>query len=485
MRTNASLAYSIFLVLGDFLALVLAFVGAYVLRVSFGLGIEEYAPAFQIRAIDYLQVFLTILPFWILIFALLGLYNGTIYERRFAELGRLLIGSFIGLLFVVFLDFLRVDTIFPGKLVPIYGFGLSFVFLVIIRNIVRMVKSALFGRGYSITNILIVGNTQISEELVDSLRDTQTSGYRVLGVVGDRRRSHHADFVNFDEAIAQTSDHELHGIIQTELYADEARNRAILEYAQTHHLSYRFIPGNTELFVGNINVELFRSAIPVIAVHQTALLGWGQVVKRVFDVVVGGLLLILLTPVMLLTALAIKLEDGGPVMFRQKRLTRFNAEFMVFKFRTNRLGISGLLPEEAFAKMGRSDLIKQFRDNGNFLSNDPRNTRVGNFIRATSLDEIPQLLNVLRGELSLVGPRALVSQDLDAYEKKHTILSVKSGLTGLAQVSGRNNIPVEERRKLDIYYVQNWSFWLDITILLKTFRAVLTHESDSTKEPLS
>lgn len=475
------MAYSIFLVLGDFLALLLAFVGAYVLRVS----ISHQPFPNQIPASTYLSAFLSILPFWILIFALLGLYNGSIYERRFAELGRLLVGSFVGLLFVVFWDFLQVESIFPAKLVPIYGFGLSFAFLVIIRNIIRSLKSFLFGRGFSITNIVIVGNTRISDELLTSLRNSHTSGYNVLGVIGDKRRQHHADFMDFDEALAAVGPDQLHGIIQTELYADERRNREILEYAQTHHMSYRFIPGNTELFVGNISVELFRSAIPVIAVHQTALLGWGQVVKRIFDLTLGSVFVVILSPLMLIVAVAIKLEDGGPILFRQKRLTRFNKVFDVYKFRTNKKAYSGMLAEEAFPKMGRPELVKQFRDNGNFLANDPRNTRVGNFIRATSLDEIPQLFNVIRGDLSLVGPRALVPSDLASYDKKHTILSVKSGLTGLAQVSGRNNIPVQERRKLDIYYVQNWSFWLDLVILAKTFRAVLTHESTSNKEPLA
>jgi lipopolysaccharide/colanic/teichoic acid biosynthesis glycosyltransferase len=123
--------------------------------------------------------------------------------------------------------------------------------------------------------------------------------------------------------------------------------------------------------------------------------------------------------------------------------------------------------------MGRPELIKIYRDNGDHLSQDPRITPFGNFLRATSLDELPQLINVVRGDISMVGPRALIPQELDIYAKKHTILSVKSGLTGLAQVSGRRNISFEERRKLDLFYVQNWSFWLDITILFKTIRVVL------------
>lgn len=123
--------------------------------------------------------------------------------------------------------------------------------------------------------------------------------------------------------------------------------------------------------------------------------------------------------------------------------------------------------------MGRPELSKIYRENGDYLPKDPRNTAFGRFLRASSLDELPQLFNVIKGDLSLVGPRALIPQELDVYAKKHTILSVKSGLTGLAQVSGRRDISFEERRKLDLYYVQNWSFWLDIMILFKTIRVVL------------
>ena len=118
--------------------------------------------------------------------------------------------------------------------------------------------------------------------------------------------------------------------------------------------------------------------------------------------------------------------------------------------------------------MGKPELAKEFRDNGDFLKNDPRISLFGRIIRKTSLDELPQLFNILRGDISFVGPRALIEEELNKSELKHQILSVKSGLTGLAQISGRKNLPFEERRKLDHYYVQNWSFWLDIVIVLKT-----------------
>lgn len=470
MKSNATFVYNIFLALGDFLALVAAFVGAFILRVS----LSDVPPANYIDSLSYLRIFLVLLPFWILIFALLGLYNSNIYEKRFRELGRLLIGSFIGLLFVVFYDFVTIEPTFPARLVPIYAFGLAFILLVLFRNLTRAVRITLFGFNVGITNILIVGNTAISEELWQSLWDSRRSGYRVLGIVGDRRRPFHADYVDFRTALAGIKRKgTLHGIIQTELYPAEERNREILDYAQEHHISYRFIPGNTELFVGNIDVELFRSSVPVIAVRQTPLFGWGRVVKRLFDLVFGSLALVVTSPLFLLVGLLIKAFGGGSVFFRQTRLTRYNCEFQVYKFRTQYAKYDGTTPEEAFAMMGKPQLAVKYRENGDFLANDPRVTPIGRFLRASSLDELPQLLNVLKGDLSLVGPRALIPQELSSFEKRHTILSVKSGITGLAQVSGRRDIPFEERRKLDMYYVQNWSFWMDVVILLKTVRVVL------------
>jgi lipopolysaccharide/colanic/teichoic acid biosynthesis glycosyltransferase len=176
---------------------------------------------------------------------------------------------------------------------------------------------------------------------------------------------------------------------------------------------------------------------------------------------------------MLIIALLIKLSGGGTVFFRQNRLTRFDNQFTVFKFHTQYAKYDGTTPEEAFERMGKPELAKVYRDNGDALENDPRITPIGRFLRATSLDELPQLFNVLRGDISLVGPRALIPEELQAYKKRHTILSVKSGITGLAQVSGRREITFEERRTLDLYYVQNWSLWLDLIILSKTVRAVL------------
>src|ERR1700712_3126012 len=151
MKNNASLLYNLCLVAGDFLALLGAFVGGYILRVS----LSDKAVATPISSRNYFIAFIVLLPFWILIFALLGLYNSNIYEKRFREAGRLFIGSFIGLLFIIFWSFLSKTPIFPAKLVPIYSFGLAFVFLLIFRNIARFLRTSLFGYAIGLTRVVI------------------------------------------------------------------------------------------------------------------------------------------------------------------------------------------------------------------------------------------------------------------------------------------------------------------------------------------
>jgi hypothetical protein len=328
-----------------------------------------------------MATFLIVAPFWLFIFALLGLYNIRIHDKRFSELGRLFIGSLIGILFVISYGYMTNTTIFPAHLVPVYGVVLAFLFILVFRNIARRGRRQLFSYGIGLSNVLIVGDTKVTQELLKSLANVKETGYRVLGVVGGvkhplKENASYRQFDNFDEAITKLKKEQLHTVIQTELYAAGDRNDQILTYAQENHIDYSFVPGNSELFVGNIDVDLFHS-IPVIDVHQTALVGWGRVVKRGFDLAFGLPALIIASPFMLIIAVLEKLFGGGPVFFRQARLTRFNHEFSVFKFRTQYSKYDGTTPEEAFTMIGKPELVKIYRDNGDFIDNDPRVTKLG------------------------------------------------------------------------------------------------------------
>ncbi len=469
MKQYSNIFYSIILVVGDFLALVSAFVLAYILRVKY-----DTRPLLeQIPSETYLYGFLTVLPLWVVVNAFIGLYNKNIYDNRFKELGRLVLGSFLGILVVVGYDFVSEKTLFPARLVVVYGLILSFGFLVIFRVLARVIRTLLYRSGFGLRNVLIVGDNPAAESIFSELSNTNRSGHRIIGVVSRKNSFFYETFPNFMAAINKIGTNKIHSIIQVELYKQTDKNDEIMNFAQTNHISYRFIPGNNELFVGNIEVELYRGT-PVVAVHQTPLAGWGSLAKNVFDFVFALVLFVILIPVILATMVVMKiLNPKESLFFSQKRLTRHNQEFTVYKFRSQYQKFDNTSPEKAFAMLGKPDLAKQYRAGGDYLKNDPRILRGGKLIRTLSIDEIPQLLNVLKGDISMVGPRALIAEELNNYQKKHHILSIKSGITGLAQVSGRRNISFEERRKLDLYYVQNWSFWLDIVILLRTLRAVI------------
>lgn len=468
MKNSASLLYSFILLLSDFLALVIAFTLAFIIRVRW----DDRPLIEPITAETYIAVIAVLLIFWLIIYGLLGLYRSSVYDNRFKEFFMLLVGSFIGILFLIGAEYVLDRPIFPARLVTVYGFTFAFLLTLLFRTIARAVRRTLFRYNIGINDVLIIGSTPITAELAHALSDKH-SGFSVVGIVTEEPERyahvsarHH--FSSFEEAIAKLKRQDINTIVQTELYADQDKNDEILTYAQEHHIAYRFVPGNNRLFVGSIEVNLFQN-IPTISVHQTALVGWGRVAKRLFDFFVSLFFLILLAPLMLcIAAVAKVLDPKSSVIFRQKRLTRFNKEFTIYKFRSQRQKFDGTTPEEAFAMIGKPELAKKYRSNGDFLKKDPRVTPFGKLLRMTSLDELPQLFNVLKGDLSLVGPRALIPQEMNEFQKKHTILSVKSGLTGLAVISGRKDIPFEERRKLDMYYVQNWSFWLDIVIILKT-----------------
>jgi exopolysaccharide biosynthesis polyprenyl glycosylphosphotransferase len=466
MKHSASLLYSFILLVCDFLSLVAAFTLAFIVRVK----LDDRPLIEPVTAEAYIAIVAVLLVFWLIIFSVLGLYRAQVYDNRFKEAFMLLVGSVIGILFLIGAEYILNRPIFPARLVTAYGLLFAFLITLLLRTIARGSRRALFRYGLGINDVLLIGSTPATSELAENLNN-KNSGFSVVGIVTQEpaRYAHvpaRHHFASFEEAIKKLKRQDINTIVQTELYKDQEKNDEILNYAQTNHIAYRFVPGNNELFVGKLEVNLFHN-IPTIAVHQTALIGWGRVAKRVFDIFAASIALVLFSPFMIIIYLSL-LVSGGKVIYRRERLTRFSQPFTIYKFRSLKAAYTGMDPEEGFLKMGKPELIKKFRENGDFLDHDPRISKFGALLRGTSLDELPQLFNVLRGDLSLVGPRALIPEELNAYEKKHTILSVKSGLTGLAVISGRKDIPFEERRKLDVYYVQNWSFWLDIVIVIKT-----------------
>lgn len=465
--------YSLVLLGADFFALLAAFGGAYLLRVAF----DERNLLTPRDDSYYFLAALAIIPIWLFVLGIMGAYHSVTYNRRLAEWGKVAIGSFIGVLLIIGWEYISGERIFPARLVTAYVLVGSFVFLIVERELLRAVRSFLFRHGKGTSRVLIVGNSDATYDIARSLANTARSGYKVVAIAGPKNivpgNLGIINYKDFAHAQKDLKELKISTIIQTDLYGSSERNQQILGAAQTSHISYSFIPGEPEFYSGKNIVDVFLG-YPIISVSQTPLIGWGAVAKRILDFITSLLLITILSPVLLLIVLLQLIFNPGNPFYVSNRLSQYSKPVGVFKFRSmgRKYGKKNALEE--FREMNREDLVEEYRRDFK-VENDPRITPFGKFLRKSSLDELPQLFNVLRGDLSLVGPRPIPKSELDAkFTETHgaLLLSVKSGVTGLWQVSGRNDLTTEQRIQLELYYVQNWSFWLDIKILFKTLTVV-------------
>lgn len=472
MPSKNSRTYNLLLILTDIIILIVTFIGAYVLRVKF----DTRPLVNEVFSAEYLQASLYIVPIWILIFAMLGLYQAKTYERRLVEWAKLAVGSFIGVLVIIGWEYATGNVMFPARLVAVYVLIGSFVLLVLGREILRSVRTLSFLYGKGIKRVLLIGNDDTATDIATNIADTSRSGYKIIAVAGPKklipRDIEVKHYPRVEQALSSIQEDGITAIIQTSLFESADRNRLILNASQIHHLSYSFIPGESEFYSGKNTVDVFLG-YPMINVYQTPLVGWGAIVKRIFDQIVSTLLIVILSPLFVLLIVLQKILNPGPVFYTSKRLSRFSQPISLFKFRSMNARYGKKDAADEFREMGRHDLAKEYEKNRKVV-HDPRITWFGQVLRVTSLDELPQLFNVWKGDLSLVGPRPILPQEMKLAHGKTSLLhSVKSGVTGLWQVSGRSELSFDERIELELFYAQNWSFWLDIKILFKTIAVVL------------
>jgi exopolysaccharide biosynthesis polyprenyl glycosylphosphotransferase len=230
-------------------------------------------------------------------------------------------------------------------------------------------------------------------------------------------------------------------------------------------VAVRIVPDLFQLSLSQVDIDDLNG-IPLIGTKQVSIKGWNLALKRGFDIMVSGLFLVLLSPLLLIIAVLVKLDSPGPAIFKQTRIGRGGRKFTVYKFRTMREGAEQ--EQDALQDLNEAQgaLFK--------IKEDPRRTALGKFLRRRSLDELPQLYNVLRGEMSMVGPRPQLVGEVEQYQAWHKKrLETWPGMTGLWQVSGRSDLSFDDMVLLDIYYVENWSLLLDLRIALKTIPAFL------------
>jgi exopolysaccharide biosynthesis polyprenyl glycosylphosphotransferase len=227
----------------------------------------------------------------------------------------------------------------------------------------------------------------------------------------------------------------------------------------------RFVPDLLQMSLGQVDTDVM-DGIPLIGMKEPTLKGWKIALKRFIDIAISSVLLLVFSPLLFLVGILIKLDSPGPVFFRQTRLGRGERPFTCYKFRSMRQDAEEVKPELSGLNEAEGPIFK--------IKEDPRVTRVGKVLRRISFDEMPQLINVFRGDMSLVGPRPPLPSEVEEYEDwHHDRLKIPTGLTGLWQVMGRSDLTFDEMVMLDLYYAENWSLWLDFKIMLRTVPTVL------------
>ena len=471
MKKDPGLIFRVALIFSDALAVIVAFLIAYLFRVH----IDSRPYYFEAETSTFISTIILIVPVWIILHAILGLYSKPVIlaRTRASELARLFVSSLLGIMALVAYGFFTERSILPTRAVGIYAIFLCFITLCLFRGILHLIRRRIIHKNRGTLRALIIGNNINTSRLIDHIADFPEDGYSLAAVVANKSYVpidfHGKRFTSLKEALKWT---KADVIFQT----DEKNTEHVYSQSVKNHLLYYFVPSESALSSHIGNLELIGGT-PAILVKVTPLIGGARIAKRITDIILGGLgFIISLIPISIIW-LIVKLSDiHHRAFYSEYRLSRYNKRVKIYKFRSMKPEYSGMSPEAAFSKMGKPELIEKYRKNGDYLPNDPRITKIGRFLRGSSLDELPQLFNVVKGDISLVGPRALVPGELRDYGDRSLLLSVKSGLTGLAQVSGRRDISFEERRALDLYYVQNWTFWLDISILFRTIGAVFSRK---------
>ena len=471
MKKDSAILSRVLLVLGDLLAILFSFFLAYYFRTH----LDKRPYFFESDISGYILEIILLIPIWIVILATLGLYSKSILARsaRGKEISRLFVASLVGMMSIITIDFFGSGDLFPVRTIAVYTFAFCLFFLILNRTIFRLIRDARFRHGQGTLRAVVIGNNKNTDYLTDYISATPESGYQLVGIVASRKYFPKdlvsKQYASLKDAIRKAKPDV---IFQT----DERQTEYVYQQSINRHMIYYFVPSESALSSQLGELELVGNT-PILRVNATPLSGNSRYIKRFFDIVLGIVAFVFALIPMAIIWLVIKLSNiKSPAIYSEYRLSQYNRKFKIYKFRSMKPEYSGMSPEEAFKKMKRPELIKKYRKNGDFLKNDPRITKIGHFIRKTSLDELPQLWNVIRGDISLVGPRALVPGELKTYGDRSLLLTVKSGLTGLAQVSGRRNLSFEERRSLDLYYIKNWSLGRDFQILLRTIKAVFRRE---------
>ena len=373
------------------------------------------------------------------------------------EIGNIVKSNTMGLVIFIMALYMLHQPHFSRQMMFIF-YVINNVAEIIFRNCIRWVLRKIRNRGFNQKHILLVGYSRAAEGYIDRIKTNPQWGYHIMGILDDKvavGTKYRGEQVIGKIKLLQNllSENELDEIAITLGIAEYSKLEDIVAICEKSGVHTKFIPDYNNFIPTRPYTEDLLG-LPVINIRRVPLNGgFNKFVKRVSDIVGSFLLIILFSPVMLAVALAVRFSSKGPVIYKQERVGLHNRNFVMYKFRS--------------MKIERCDEL-------HFTTqNDDRTTRIGRFIRRCSLDELPQLFNVLKGDMSLVGPRPerpefveKFREQIPRYMIKH---QVRPGMTGWAQINGyRGNTSIRKRIEYDLYYIENWTFWFDIVILFQT-----------------
>ncbi|HZZ99596.1 MAG TPA: sugar transferase [Candidatus Paceibacterota bacterium] len=461
---KADLFFNVLRVPVDFLMLLLAGLAAYVLRTSDLLtSIRPVMFRSDLLLLDYLSVVALVAPVFMVAYAISGLYSMKFRMTKMEEFLRIIVASSAGILLVIVFIFLR-QELFNSRFLVLGAWALAVIFISLGRLLIRYFQHVAVGRfNFGIQRLVLIGEDGLAAQMKADITDTPSTGYRILAHWSrpqlDELRKMSA---TVDEVLLVSPNYEGNHIAE------------LVDFCHENHIVFKFVPNLYQTLTKHVDIDLV-SNVPVIELKRTPLDGWGRVFKRTIDIVGASLGLIICSPLFAATAVAIQAETKGPVFISLSRVSGKN-QFKLYKFRS----MIAHDPDGGAESLKASLTALNERQDGPLfkMKNDPRVTKVGRFIRGTRIDELPQLWNVLKGDISLVGPRPHQPDEIARYEKHHKkVLAIKAGATGLAQVSGSSDLPFDQEVAMDSFYIDNWSLFMDIKIIFKTMFKMLHDRS--------
>lgn len=447
----------------DYLLILLAAVSAYGIRfLPFFVGLRSIK--FDLTLAEFFYRSVPVALGMLILFALDGLYAPDPNKKLSDVLKRVLVMCTTGLgliaLYIIFFS----QSLFESRFLLLASWILTIIYVSGGRILVRAAKALMYRWGLGLRSVVIIGDEKVGKRIADELTSRKELGYHVRGIYENFNQKQLASFGK--------------GVIDEILFAHprgrEAEALRAIEYCTHEHITFKYSADMFQSYAINTTVSAL-AGMPIVELKKTPLEGWGKVLKRISDIILSLFFLTLLSPLIIISTIIIFIETGRPIIYKNERVGYRGRTFFTYKFRSMYQKDS---TGPQFGKLGKvaeqkeKELIKEHNTRSGpiyKIADDPRVTPFGRWIRKWSIDELPQFFNVVSGTMSIVGPRPHQPREVELYREAYpTVFAVKPGITGLSQISGRSDLEFEEEMRLDILYIERWTLFLDLIIMLKT-----------------